>query len=185
MSTAKAVRPDLLAALRLIHAITQDQRSYEEIALAVERMAGNTIKRWDAGEKRRPHEDSDEIQFARMLSEILAAGINQEQMSLLGEMMDVDVEEVREVFDRARATWEAVKAKRLGSVEKERVYEVFNETDGIPAAPERMTLAEAQSFVREFPKRFKAQGYYSSASGRIPLDQMKLTINRVSDEAAE
>jgi hypothetical protein len=182
MSTPKAAPPDLMMALRLIHAITQDQRPYEEIAVAVERVAGGAIERWSAGEKRPPNEDSDEIQFARMLSAILTAGINDEQMILLGELMDVDVEEVREVFDRARATWETVKVKHDGSAEEKRVYEVFNETDGIPASPNLMTLAEAQAFVREFPERFKTQGYYSSAFGRIPVDQLKLTINQISDE---
>jgi len=34
-------------------------------------------------------------------------------------------------------------------------YLVFNETDGVFASHDKMTLAEAQRFVQDFPSRYK------------------------------
>jgi hypothetical protein len=39
-------------------------------------------------------------------------------------------------------------------------YIVLNVTDGITASPEEFTKAQAERFVKNFPKRFKIQGYY-------------------------
>jgi len=56
-------------------------------------------------------------------------------------------------------------------------FRVFNRTDGIPASPDSMTLQEAEAFVREFPKRYKQQGYFLTATGeRIPPESVKLVL---------
>ena len=56
-------------------------------------------------------------------------------------------------------------------------FMVFNLTDGIPAAPDLMTLQEAQELVYRFPQRYEAQGYYLTASGgRVPADRIELEI---------
>ena len=54
---------------------------------------------------------------------------------------------------------------------------VFNDTDGFHASPESFTFDEAIEFVRDFPKRFEAQGYYSSNNGRIPANEVALEIH--------
>ena len=54
---------------------------------------------------------------------------------------------------------------------------VFNETDGVVASPDKMTLEEAQRFVQDFPLRYKAQGYYLTADGcRISPEDVRLAI---------
>ena len=64
---------------------------------------------------------------------------------------------------------------------------VFNDTDGFNASPESFTFDEAIKFVTEFPKRFEAQGYYSSNSGRIPANEVALEIHYMhyADEGIE
>lgn len=54
----------------------------------------------------------------------------------------------------------------------EQLFIVVNQTDGTPASPEVMSDAEADKFIHEFTKRFKAQGYYlTNKRERInPLD---------------
>jgi hypothetical protein len=47
---------------------------------------------------------------------------------------------------------------------KNRRFLVYNLTDGVAASPGLMTLAEARSFVRDFPRRFDRQGYYLTAA---------------------
>ncbi len=51
----------------------------------------------------------DRVQFARLLAEIRAAGLNDEQFDLLSESMDLDRERVLELFDRAERAWEKAK----------------------------------------------------------------------------
>ena len=59
----------------------------------------------------------------------------------------------------------------------EKRYRVFNRTDGILASPNPMTLQEAEAFIRDFPKRYKQQGYYLTASGeRIPAEAVELEV---------
>lgn len=63
-----------------------------------------------------------------------------------------------------------------------RAYEVWNDTDGIPAAPEAFaSRAEAEAFVAAFPSCFVAQGYYLTAHGcRIDPGQIALRIEEVA-----
>ena len=54
---------------------------------------------------------------------------------------------------------------------------VFNITDGFFASPDEMTKEEAERFVKEFPERFKFQGYYRDSRGqRIPPEEVILKI---------
>lgn len=56
-------------------------------------------------------------------------------------------------------------------------YIVFNETDGIVAHPTAMSLEEARTFIRDFPRRFASQGYYLTASQeRIKPEEIVLQI---------
>ena len=65
----------------------------------------------------------------------------------------------------------------------DRRFMVFNLTDGVPAAPERMTLQAAQQFVLRFPQRYALQGYYLTASReRVPADRVELGIIDVGTE---
>jgi len=41
-----------------------------------------------------------------------------------------------------------------------RTFTVFNATDGFYASPDIMTKEEAETFVKQFPERYRAQGYY-------------------------
>ncbi len=54
--------------------------------------------------------DRDDIQFPRLLAEILATQENLD-MSALAESMDLSVEEVSSLFDRADKAWETIKAE--------------------------------------------------------------------------
>src|SRR3972149_781008 len=42
---------------------------------------------------------------------------------------------------------------------------VMNNTDGIVASPDVMTKAEADKFIKDFPLRFKHQGFYRTSRG--------------------
>lgn len=54
---------------------------------------------------------------------------------------------------------------------------VINETDGIPAAPQPMTKAEAEKFIKSLRDRYWEQGYYKTASGqRISPNDVQFTI---------
>ena len=44
-------------------------------------------------------------------------------------------------------------------------YIVMNRTDGILADPRDFNLLDAQRFVKEFPTRYEAQGYYRNNRG--------------------
>jgi len=44
-------------------------------------------------------------------------------------------------------------------------YQVYNDTDGILASPDMMSLKQAEQFVQDFPNRFKSQGYYQTVEG--------------------
>ena len=58
-----------------------------------------------------------------------------------------------------------------------RRYLVWNCTDGVFAHPEPMTLAQAQVFIREFPARYRRQGYYLTADGlRIRPEHVQLEV---------
>ena len=64
----------------------------------------------------------------------------------------------------------------------EKRFQVYNWTDGVPAHPDPMTLAEAMAFARHFPGRFAQQGYYLTASGeRIRPDDVELEIVDVGE----
>lgn len=57
-------------------------------------------------------------------------------------------------------------------------YTIFNETDGLPASPVKMTKEEAEKFLVDFPKRFEKQGYYLTSNGERILPQaVVLKIN--------
>jgi hypothetical protein len=56
-------------------------------------------------------------------------------------------------------------------------YFIFNETDGLYAHPEPLTVREAFVWALEFRERFAQQGYYASATkGRIPVSQLQLSL---------
>jgi hypothetical protein len=57
-------------------------------------------------------------------------------------------------------------------------YEVFNETDGIPASPHSFkTKKEAQDYITQFRARYSHQGYYfTSNMERINPKDVKLKI---------
>jgi hypothetical protein len=65
----------------------------------------------------------------------------------------------------------------------EPLFYIFNETDGIVAWPEPMTRAECDRFMVEFRERFRQQGYYASAAGRIPISELR--FQRIPAEEAE
>ena len=46
-----------------------------------------------------------------------------------------------------------------------KMYIVFNQTDGILASADYMTEAQADTFIRNFPKRFAHQGFYRTSGG--------------------
>ena len=59
-------------------------------------------------------------------------------------------------------------------------YQVYNETDGILASHARMSLEQAQLFVKEFPEKFQSQGYYQTADGTsIDPKEVKLYLIRL------
>ena len=56
--------------------------------------------------------NNNELQFARLLSEIQAMGITTEEIDTLGESMDLEPSEVHELFIRAEKIFEAAKPPR-------------------------------------------------------------------------
>ncbi len=52
----------------------------------------------------------NELQFPRLLAEIHAMGLNETQMLILGRSMDLEPEQIKELFDRADANVEERKA---------------------------------------------------------------------------
>ena len=66
----------------------------------------------------------------------------------------------------------------------EEVYIVMNRTDGFSASPEVMTSDEADRFIEDFPKRYKAQGYYLT-SNRERIDPMDVRLEKVAVDGDE
>lgn len=58
------------------------------------------------------------------------------------------------------------------------MFQLWNETDQVFAAPDSFkTEKAAQTYAKEFRKRFAVQGYYLTASGqRISPDEVKLVV---------
>lgn len=52
------------------------------------------------------------IQFPRLLAELRAAGLTTEQYEKLQDSMDLDLDEIEELFDRAQEAWEEHKKDR-------------------------------------------------------------------------
>jgi len=57
-------------------------------------------------------------------------------------------------------------------------FMVWNDTDGVPAAPEPFdTPDEAWGFIDRFRKRYATQGYYLTAQGeRISPDDVEFLV---------
>jgi hypothetical protein len=53
----------------------------------------------------------DAVQFPRLLAEIRGVGLNEEQWDDLLTSMDLESDQLAEIFDRAEADWEAIKRK--------------------------------------------------------------------------
>lgn len=53
----------------------------------------------------------DATQFPRLLDEIVAVGLTDEQLAGLCESMDLEPERINELFDRAQAAWDAQKER--------------------------------------------------------------------------
>lgn len=52
---------------------------------------------------------------------------------------------------------------------------VWNDTDGITAAPDKMTMRKAAEFAKQFPRRYDAQGYYRDNRGdKLPPETIRL-----------
>lgn len=54
--------------------------------------------------------ENNRIQFPRLISEIMAT--QDIDLGLLAESMDLTIDEVNELFDRASEEWEIIKAKK-------------------------------------------------------------------------
>lgn len=54
--------------------------------------------------------EDNRIQFPRLISEIMAT--QDLDLGLLAESMDLTIDEVNELFDRASEEWEIIKAKK-------------------------------------------------------------------------
>lgn len=56
----------------------------------------------------------NDIQFPRLLAEIMAAGaIDENAWTAICQSMDLQTEELRELFDRAQTEWEQIKSNSL------------------------------------------------------------------------
>ena len=56
-------------------------------------------------------------------------------------------------------------------------YFIFNETDGLYAHPDAMTIHGVFQWALEFRERFARQGYYLCADNRrIPVSQLQLSL---------
>jgi hypothetical protein len=69
---------------------------------------GDHIEEKETDEAPGPWED-DSIQFPRLLAEIMATQDTLD-MADLAEAMDLDIEDVGDLFDRAQAEWERIKS---------------------------------------------------------------------------
>ena len=52
---------------------------------------------------------SDFVQFPRLLAELVAVGLKEDQYDALAASMDLDRTDIDELLDRAQAYWDAVK----------------------------------------------------------------------------
>jgi hypothetical protein len=60
-----------------------------------------------------------------------------------------------------------------------KVWDVFNETDGVPVSFEDMDIYGAFEMVKKFKDRFKHQGYYLTARrDRIDPEEVHLIISK-------
>jgi len=53
----------------------------------------------------------DSIQFPRLLAEIMAVGLTEKQWDDIETSMNIEEDELSELFDRAQTEWEEVKKK--------------------------------------------------------------------------
>lgn len=68
-------------------------------------------------------------------------------------------------------------------MKNQKVFAVWNNTDNIPVNHEAITLEEAKRTVKEFPERFKNQGYYLTIDReRIKPEEVELIIYNVKTE---
>ena len=57
----------------------------------------------------------------------------------------------------------------------EKLFMVFNDTDGVPVTYEPVTEDQADEIIKNFPERFAQQGYYLTARhDRIPARYVQL-----------
>jgi len=59
--------------------------------------------------------ENNRVQFIRLISEINAIGLSPEQYQELSESMDLEIEFIDELFDRAEVEWQEHK-KELGTL---------------------------------------------------------------------
>ena len=57
----------------------------------------------------------------------------------------------------------------------EKLFIVFNETDGVPVTHEPVSEEQADEIIKSFPDRFKHQGYYLT-SGRERIDPKDVVL---------
>jgi hypothetical protein len=64
-----------------------------------------------------------------------------------------------------------------------RTFLVFNATDGFYASPDRMTKEEAETFIKQFPERYRAQGYYRTGRWeKIRPEDVELEIMSITEK---
>ena len=78
------------------------------IAKALERIA----KALEAEAK--PKWEKDHLQFPRLLAELRAEGLTEDQYKALRASMDLDVEEIDELLERAETEWQRIKEADRG-----------------------------------------------------------------------
>jgi hypothetical protein len=66
----------------------------------------------------------------------------------------------------------------------EKLYIVFNNTDGIVVTFEPVTSAKADEIISSFPERFAFQGYYLTSS-RERIDPKLVKLSKVEYEEVE
>lgn len=57
--------------------------------------------------------EDNSLQFPRLLAEIYAVGLTDEQWTGLADSMDLELEFVNELFERAQEEWDAIKERLL------------------------------------------------------------------------
>ena len=63
----------------------------------------------------------------------------------------------------------------------EKLFIVFNETDGVPVTHEPVSEEQADEIIKFFPDRFKHQGYYLT-SGRVRIDPKEVVLVKLDYE---